>query len=172
MTSPLHFKILSKIEVISNKEELIQLGIVSYSETFRKHFSEENFALFKKNIADKEMWLDLFRVSECFVCFHATKIVGVAYFIPSGNPWKFFDKEWSYIRLVAVLPEFQGNGIAKRLTIMCIEEAKKRNEKIIALHTSEIQNAARHIYEKMGFKILRPLDKIYGIQYWIYKYSL
>ncbi|MDX2173612.1 MAG: hypothetical protein SFY56_10845 [Bacteroidota bacterium] len=34
---------------------------------------------------------------------------------------------------------------------MCIAHAKQNNEKTIALHTSEFMDAARHIYEGLGF---------------------
>lgn len=63
--------------------------------------------------------------------------------MPSDNPTEIFDADWSYIRMVGVLPDYQGKGIAKQLTQFCIEYAKQSKEKVIALHTSEFMNAAR-----------------------------
>ena len=51
---------------------------------------------------------------------------------------------------------------------MCIENAEKNNEQIIALHTSEFMNKARHIYEKIGFKVIKELAPRYGKKYWLY----
>jgi hypothetical protein len=36
------------------------------------------------------------------------------------------------------------------------------------LHTSEFQNAARHIYESMGFIKLMDLELMFGKQYYLY----
>jgi ribosomal protein S18 acetylase RimI-like enzyme len=54
----------------------------------------------------------------------------------------------------------------------CINHAKKTNEKVIALHTSEFMNAARHLYEKMGFEILREIEPRLGNRYWLYSLRL
>ncbi len=83
-----------------------------------------------------------------------------------------FKAEWSYIRLVGVDPDYRGKGIAKNLTEMCLEFAKKTKEKIIALHTSEFMDAARHIYESLGFKVLREIEPRLGKRYWLYTLEL
>ena len=57
------------------------------------------------------------------------------------------------------------------LTQRCIEKAKALEEKTIALHTSEFQNAARHIYESEGFKKIKEFE-LYGKKYWIYLLEL
>lgn len=92
----------------------------------------------------------------------------MAYLVSKGNPTDIFDKDWCYIRMVGVDPKYSGNGIGKKLTQMCIEYAKKNNEQIIALHTSEFMNKARHIYEKIGFKVIKELAPRYGKKYWLY----
>ena len=74
--------------------------------------------------------------------------------------------------MVGVHPDFGGKGIGKMLTQMCIDFAKSSNEKVIALHTSEYMNVARHIYESLGFKQIRELEPRYGKRYWIYKLEL
>ncbi len=49
------------------------------------------------------------------------------------------------------------------LAISKLDESDKKtnNEGIIALHTSEFMNTARHIYEKMGFKAVKELAPHY-----------
>ena len=93
----------------------------------------------------------------------------MAFLVPKGNPTIIFQADWSYIRMVGVNPNFACKGIGKRLTQMCIDFAKNSNEAVIALHTSEFMNAARHIYESLGFKRSRELDSRYGKRYWLYK---
>jgi GNAT superfamily N-acetyltransferase len=106
------------------------------------------------------------------VCENANELVGMAFLIPNGNPTTIFEKEWCYIRLVGVHPKFEGKGIGRKLTQMCIDKAKETGEKTIALHTSEFQNAARHIYESLGFVKQKDLDLIYGKQYYLYTLKL
>jgi len=55
---------------------------------------------------------------------------------------------------------------------MCIDFARSSDEKTVALHTSEYMNAARHIYESLGFRQIRELEPRYGKRYWIYKLEL
>ncbi len=99
-------------------------------------------------------------------------IVGAAYLIPHNNPTKIFKKEWAYLRMVAVNPNYQGQGIAKALTKNCIDFARKNNETTIALHTSEFMDAARHIYENIGFKVRQEIPPLFGKKYWLYTLDL
>ena len=102
-----------------------------------------------------------------FVCEEDDRFLGMAFLVPSGNPTKIYSKETSYIRMVGVHPAAVGNGIAQELTRLCIEKAKATGRKTISLHSAEIMYAARHIYEKLGFKKIRLLDSHYGLQYWL-----
>jgi ribosomal protein S18 acetylase RimI-like enzyme len=98
--------------------------------------------------------------------------VGVAFFVPHGNPAGFFSAEWCYIRRVGVRPEYQGKGIAQQLTQLCIEHARNTGEKTIALHTSEFMDAARHIYERTGFRRQEEVKTLFGKKYWVYLLEL
>jgi hypothetical protein len=55
---------------------------------------------------------------------------------------------------------------------MCIDKARVMGENTIALHTSEFHDAARHIYESLGFVKLKDLDLIYGKKYYLYTLEL
>lgn len=164
-------KLTYRLGSISDKKQLMHIGIVSFGQYFNI-LTKENVEKLSKSLHDESKLLDLIGMSKIFVCCHGDKIVGAAYFIPSGNPWDVFKAEWSYIRMVGVDPAYQGNGIGKTLTEMCLEEAKASGEKIVALHTSEIMNAARHIYESLGFKVLYDLEPRLGVKYWLYTLQL
>lgn len=156
---------------LEDKEQLKKLGIISYGQ-FSNVLAPEHWAKLNDFLHDEEKLINLLTTSKSFVCTHNGEIIGMAYIISSGNPWDIFKAEWSYIRMVGVNPNYQGQGIAKTLTQMCIDYAKQTNEKTIALHTSEFMNAARHIYESLGFKVLQEIEPRFGKKYWLYTLEL
>jgi ribosomal protein S18 acetylase RimI-like enzyme len=156
---------------LKDKDQLKNLGIISYGQ-FSNILGTEHWATLNGFLNDDEKLLELLNISKCYVCVYESKIIGMAHIISSGNPWHFFKAEWSYIRMVGVDPKFGGRGIAKKLTAMCIEFAKQKKEKVIALHTSEFMDAARHIYESLGFEKVEELERRYGKRYWLYMLHL
>jgi ribosomal protein S18 acetylase RimI-like enzyme len=154
----------------SDRDQIKHLGLISYGQ-----FAEllgDGWSKMQSNLSSNENWEKIIKGSTGFACCDEEKIVGMAFIIASGNPWDIFKEEWSYIRLVGVDPAYGGKGIAKALTKMCIGHARDNGEKIIALHTSEFMNAARHIYESAGFKILQPIEPRFGKKYWLYTLEL
>jgi len=157
--------------LIEDVEQLKCLALLSYGQ-FQNTLTEENWNRLRTHISNENLFPHLLKSSKGFVCEHENEIVGMAFLVPKGNPTEIFQEDWSYIRMVGVHPNFGGHGIGKQLTQMCIDFAKSSEEKIIALHTSEYMNAARHIYESLGFKQVRELEPRYGKRYWIYKLEL
>lgn len=152
---------------LADLEQVKHLGLISYGQ-FTGILGVENWNLMKNAIDNNENWEHILADSTGFVCCDNKKIVGMAFIFPSGKGWHFFKPEWSYIRMVGVDPAYSGKGIAKTLTQKCIDHAKQNGEKIIALHTSEFMDAARHIYESAGFKVKEPLEERFGKKYWLY----
>jgi ribosomal protein S18 acetylase RimI-like enzyme len=155
---------------ISDKAQVKQLGLISYgqfAETLGDHWQT-----MKKSLGDSEKWNRILRVSNGFACCDKDKMVGMAFLIPNGHPWDVYKAEWCHIRLLGVDPAYEGKGIARTLMGQCIDQARKSGEKTIALHTSEFMDAARHIYESAGFKILQPIEPRFGKKYWLYTLEL
>ncbi len=155
----------------NDKTQLKHIGLISFGQYFNQ-LTPEHVVKLTHSLNDEDKLNELIRVSTIFVCCDGDKIIGTAYFIPHGNPWDIFKTEWSYIRMVGVDPAYQGKGIGRKLTELCINEAKKNNEKTIALHTSEIMLAARHIYENLGFKMVQAMEPRLGLKYWLYRLEL
>ncbi len=60
-------------------------------------------------------------------------------------------KGWAVVRLLAVRPEYRGQGIGRALMDDCISRCRQAKVAAIGLHTTEAMNVARQMYERMGF---------------------
>jgi GNAT superfamily N-acetyltransferase len=150
---------------------LMLVGLASYGE-YLPELTEENGQKLVTGMSSTDSWKKILDTSSGFVCEHDGVIVGMAFLVKSGNPWEVFESDWAYIRLVGIHPDHKGKGLARALTKLCLEEAKRLGEKHVALHTSEMMPAARHIYESMGFKVLREIPERLGKRYWLYMLEL
>jgi ribosomal protein S18 acetylase RimI-like enzyme len=155
----------------ADKIQFRELGLLAYGQ-FAETLGPVHWPRMESGVGSMERWDELVRIAKSFVCLDGDKLVGMAFIIPRGNPWQVFKAEWSYIRMVGVRPGYEGRGIAKQLTAMCIEHARRTGERTIALHTSEFMDAARHIYESFGFRKLEEIPPLFGRKYWIYTLEL
>ncbi len=147
------------------------LALASYGQ-LRTYLKPADWKKMQAALTAPENFPKMIADSYGFVCEEDGRLLGMAFLIPSGNPTKIYSKETSYIRLVGVHPSAVGNGIAQELTRLCMEKASATGEHFISLHSAEIMFAARHIYEKLGFKKIRLLDSHYSLQYWLYQYEI
>lgn len=153
-------------------QDLKELAIKSWS-PFQEQLTAEHFDALSSRISSDLTYEELIDTSTCFVCVADNgALVGMAFLVPNGNPTDIYLTEWSYIRFVSVDPDFGGQGIGRKLTTLCIDLAKENGEKTIALHTGEMMDKARHIYESLGFEILHEIDRRLGKQYWLYTLEL
>jgi ribosomal protein S18 acetylase RimI-like enzyme len=63
------------------------------------------------------------------------------------------------IRLLAVAPASRGRGYGRLLTQACLKRARELKLPTIFLYTGTFMAAARHLYEKLGFKRAREFDR-------------
>ncbi|MDJ0593179.1 MAG: GNAT family N-acetyltransferase [Pleurocapsa sp. MO_226.B13] len=97
------------------------------------------------------------------------EIVGaIAYYPPGKSNPRFFAPNWASLRLLAVTPNYRGQGMGKLLTIEGITRAKKDNAKGVGLHTSEAMTTAQKMYAALGFQCDRELPSMLGSRYWLY----
>lgn len=147
------------------------LGLLAYG-AFYPELEPEHKETMDTNLRKVELYPNLLSQATGFVCCESDTLAGMAFLVPNGNPTAIYPAEWSYIRMVGVNPGYQNRGIARKLTQMCIDHARAIGEHTISLHTSEMMNAARHIYESLGFAIERKIPPIFGKRYWLYKLAL
>lgn len=65
---------------------------------------------------------------------------------------------WAGIRLLAVDPRYRRRGIGRALMDECVRRCREQGIATIGLHTTEIMDVARRMYERMGFKRIPEFD--------------
>jgi ribosomal protein S18 acetylase RimI-like enzyme len=58
---------------------------------------------------------------------------------------------WASIRLLAVSPTYRRRGIGRALMDECVSRCRNKGVRTIGLHTSEMMDNARKLYDSMGF---------------------
>jgi ribosomal protein S18 acetylase RimI-like enzyme len=150
---------------------LKELALASYGR-LKNEMTAQNWVKMQAVLTSDENFPVMVQTCFGFVCEDAERLLGMAFLVPHGNPTKIYSHGTSYLRMVGVHPDADGKGIAQHLTRQCIGKAKETGEKMISLHSAEVMYAARHIYEKLGFKKIRLLDEHYGFKYWLYQLNL
>lgn len=157
---------------IDDSVKLRALALKSWSQ-FKEDLTSDNWNSLFQTINNVDTYYDLLDNSDCFVCENDDQeVIGMAFLVPSGNPNDIYDAAMCQLRFVSVSPDSRGKKIGEQLTRICIETAVKNKEQLLALHTSEIMKSARHIYEKIGFKILKEIEPRLGVKYWLYTLDL
>lgn len=84
---------------------------------------------------------------------------GITYVPDQASPYAEFDGEHAAgIRMLAVLPDAQGEGVGTALVAECIDRARRDARREIILHTGLKMKAAHHLYEHLGFERDPNLD--------------
>ena len=80
--------------------------------------------------------------------------------------WRRIPTSVARIRLLLVDPKARGLGLGARLIDECIRFARRAGYKKITLWTHSVLTAARHIYQKAGFKLMRTERHEAGAARW------
>ena len=91
------------------------------------------------------------------------RVVGTITYVPGPGPdAEGDDPDAAEIRMLAVDASARGRGIGRRLVEACLERARADGRRRIALHTREVMEHARRIYEALGFRREPELDFTVG----------
>jgi ribosomal protein S18 acetylase RimI-like enzyme len=89
------------------------------------------------------------------------RIQGVVKFYPDASQASLgkWPQEAASMRVLAVHPESRGKGYGTLLARECVQRAKALKIATIYLYTGTFMEAARHIYEKLGFQRAPEFDR-------------
>ena len=96
----------------------------------------------------------------------------VMYFPPGRSDGVLFPREWASIRLLGVGRSIRGRGLGRELMRECLDRARADGAATFGLHTSELMDTARAMYARMGFRVVRELERRLGIRYWLFALDL
>jgi ribosomal protein S18 acetylase RimI-like enzyme len=65
----------------------------------------------------------------------------------------------AYIGRLGVAPNARGRGLGRALTEECIRRARADGARTIGLATRDVMAAARAMYESLGFRYVRTVDR-------------
>lgn len=67
-----------------------------------------------------------------------------------------------HVTSIAVMPDMRGSKLGQRLLLTMLVAAKQKGLKGCSLQVRKSNEAAIHIYKKLGFQPIRDLDNYYG----------
>jgi DNA-binding MarR family transcriptional regulator/N-acetylglutamate synthase-like GNAT family acetyltransferase len=123
---------------ITHRHGVLYAQEYGWDETFEALVAEVSAAFIKTFDPKKE---------RCWIAEKDGEIVGSAFLVKKSP-------SVAKIRLVYVEPKARGLGIGARLTAECERFARQAGYKKITLWTNSILLAARHIYQKAGFRLV------------------
>ncbi|HMA35277.1 MAG TPA: GNAT family N-acetyltransferase [Chloroflexia bacterium] len=78
------------------------------------------------------------------------------------------DRQSGYISSLAVAPSWQGHGLGGALLAQMELAARAAGKRQLALHVVDSNHAARRLYERVGFQVIRSEPAFFTQQRWGY----
>jgi ribosomal protein S18 acetylase RimI-like enzyme len=103
-------------------------------------------------------------------------VAGTVTYVPEhgGKYAEFTDPNGAGIRMLAVLPAYEGRGIGEALVRACIDRARADGRSQVYLDTTQWMERAQRLYQRIGFVRAPELDwePATGVKLFAYVYDL
>jgi ribosomal protein S18 acetylase RimI-like enzyme len=143
-------------------DAIADLNIAAYAE-FSLKLQSGSWEVMQKNLRKVS---ERAEAAEFLVCRAGGAIVGSVAYCPAGKGDPvIFKPDMASVLLLAVHPEYRGNGLAKALASECISRARADGANSIGLFTSELMQSAQHVYRGLGFVQEAELPMRHGVRY-------
>jgi N-acetylglutamate synthase-like GNAT family acetyltransferase len=109
---------------------------------------DERFEVFVANIISKFIQHHDPRRERCWIVEMRKEVVGCVFLIKKSETI-------AQLRLLLIEPKARGLGIGARLVKECVTFARRAGYRKIVLGTDNAALAARHIYQRAGFRLIR-----------------
>jgi GNAT superfamily N-acetyltransferase len=86
------------------------------------------------------------------------QILGTARLYPPGAAGALLPADAAWVRAVAVHPDVEGAGIARRLMAWCEHQARHLGAAQLMLHTADFMARAVRLYERIGYRRVPEWD--------------
>lgn len=149
-------------------QEIAILNIAAYIE-FAKNLTDEAWAQMRSNLSAIDR---VTQRAQFLIISIDGNIVGSVAYCPPGKSIDPIPPDWASILLLAVSPDYRGQGIARTLVQECIYRARLDTAQTVGLFTSELMSAARQIYRSQGFDEDCEISPRLGLRYWRYRLDL
>jgi ribosomal protein S18 acetylase RimI-like enzyme len=100
------------------------------------------------------------------------ELAGSVAYCPPGRSIYPIPSDWASILLLAVAPNYRGQGIGQKLVETCIQRAREDQAQIIGLFTNELMTTAHQLYQSQGFREDGEIPQRLGLRYWRYRLDL
>jgi GNAT superfamily N-acetyltransferase len=142
-----------------DREQIRDVTLAAYQE-YASHFPRPHWEAYRQEILTT---LADVRPAEQIVAELDADIVGTVLLYPAGEIFYVPDQapvtiEWPEVRLLAVAPDARGRGVGLALMEECVRRARRSKSTALTLHTIEMMQAARRLYDRMGFVRAPELD--------------
>jgi GNAT superfamily N-acetyltransferase len=138
-------------------EEFDVLGRLTV-DAYRALYDGEQLGAYEEQLADVSV-----RAADSVVLValdDAGELVGGVTYVPGADRAmsEFSDPEAAGVRMLAVRPARQGEGVGRALTEACISRARADGRRRLVLHSTDAMVVARAMYGRMGFVEAPELD--------------
>jgi GNAT superfamily N-acetyltransferase len=129
-------------------DEVARLLKISY-EQYQPDMPPSRWQKYLKDILDIRSRLP---ESQLIVAELNGKLAGTVTLYPDARAAEIiWPEKWAGVRLLGVDPRFRGRGVGQQLMDECLRRARINGNTALGLHTTEMMETAKKMYERMGF---------------------